>query len=66
MHRKRCQACSKPLGTPDSAVLMDRDGQSYHVTCWTKLTDPRSTGQQPAVSARKKGSSAKRAPRKNG
>ena len=34
---KVCEACARPLKTPDSAVLMDRDGRQYHVTCWVKL-----------------------------
>jgi hypothetical protein len=51
MHRtgKVCEACMTPLKTPDSAILMDRDGRSYHVICWVKLgvTKP-SSKRQPA------------------
>jgi hypothetical protein len=56
MHRtgKVCEACASPLKTPDSAVLMDRDGRSYHVTCWVKREVTETpTRRQPRVARRK-------------
>ena len=51
MHRrgKVCQACGQPLATPDSAILMDRDGRNYHVTCWVKLDAPEKSSPQRAA-----------------
>ena len=51
MHRtgKVCEACTQPLKTPDSAILMDRDGRLYHVTCWVKLDVPERPSPQRAA-----------------
>jgi hypothetical protein len=70
MHRKICKACSKSLSTLDSAVLMDRDGRTYHLTCWSQLIDNRNTKhgrktKPPRGRVRKNGIAPNRAPRKN-
>jgi hypothetical protein len=36
---KACHACGESLSTSLSAVLMDREGVSYHLICWCKIMD---------------------------
>jgi hypothetical protein len=47
---ERCHACRQSLSEVKGPELMDREGHTYHLSCWSTVMDER---QQEPQSARR-------------